>query len=205
MTPLLAFRVWSLIQRTLSLAGLVLLSPLLLAVAILIRIDSNGPAIYRGLRVGQGGKSIAIHKLRTMHTESSVAPTLRITGHADPRITRVGRLLRRTRVDELPQLWDVARGALAMVGPRPEAPEFVDVGDDRWREILSVRPGITGPTQLRFLGESQILVGDDPEQIYWDVLLPQKIASDCEYVRTRSIRGDLAILAATARGALRRR
>lgn len=195
---------WSIVQRVLALIALVLVSPLLFALAVLIRVDSSGPAVYRGLRVGRGGRLISIHKLRTMRSVPPIAETRGITSHEDPRVTRVGRVLRRTRLDELPQLWDVARGALALVGPRPEAPEFVDLGDDRWREILSVRPGITGPTQLKFLDEASLLVGGDPERTYREYLLPRKVESDRQYVRTRSIRGDLEILAATARSALRR-
>jgi len=180
-------------QRVLAAFALILVAPFLGVLAIMVRLDSRGPGIFRGERVGLHGSVFLIHKLRTMRWQPD-APRADLTSGSDPRVTSFGRLLRRTRLDELPQLWDVCRGRMALVGPRPEAPAYVDLADPRWREILSLRPGITGPTQLEFRDEGRLLRGSNDDRVYRDELLPRKIASDLDYVRSRTWRGDLRLI-----------
>lgn len=176
--------------------------PLLAVLGLAVRFDSPGPALFRQQRVGRGGVPFAILKLRSMATNSS-GPAVTATG--DPRITRVGRLLRRTRLDELPQLWNVVGGSMALVGPRPEVPRFVDLEDPRWQVVLAVRPGITDPTTVAFADEAEQLavIGGDPDRAYRDVILPRKLASQLAWLERRSWRGDLMALYATARVVLR--
>jgi lipopolysaccharide/colanic/teichoic acid biosynthesis glycosyltransferase len=195
---------WRFLQRLVAIAGLVILSPVLLVVAVAIRLGSRGPVIHRARRMGRGGSPIVVHKFRTMTDDAElVGPA--VTGADDPRITRIGGWLRRRRVDELPQLWDVARGAMALVGPRPEAIEFVDLASSDWQTVLSVAPGITGSSQLRFHDEAAILRGADATATYRERILPEKLAADVAYVQGRSVRGDLAILGDTMRLLLGRR
>jgi lipopolysaccharide/colanic/teichoic acid biosynthesis glycosyltransferase len=193
---------WELGQRAVALVLLIVLSPALVAIALAVKLDSRGPALFLGERIGRGGRVFRIHKFRSMSGREA-GPA--ITAIGDPRLTRVGRRIRAFRLDELPQLWDVVRGPMLLVGPRPEAPAFVDSTDPGWKEILEVRPGITGPTQLEFADEAMWLDGPDVENTYRAVILPRKMASDLAYVRSRSIRSDLAILWSTALFAMGRR
>lgn len=179
-----------------ALAGLVLLAPLLAVLAIVVKSGSPGPVLFHAPRVGRDGRSFRAHKFRTM-TTGATGPA--ITAAGDPRVTRTGRLLRRTRLDELPQLWNVLVGEMSLVGPRPEDPRFVDAADAAWRRVLAARPGLTGPTQLAFADREESLVGtEDPERAYRERVLPAKLASDLAYVEGRSFGGDLAILLRTA-------
>ena len=190
-------RVWVAAQRGIAAIVLVLLLPVLLAIGLAVRLDSKGPAIYRARRVGQHGVAITVHKFRTMAWSPDQSPGSAITALDDGRVTRAGRRLRSAHLDELPQLWDVVVGRMALVGPRPEAPEFVDRRDERWTEILSVPPGITGATQLAFADEAKELVGPDPARTYREEVLPLKIRADLDYVRRRSVLWDLRIALAT--------
>jgi lipopolysaccharide/colanic/teichoic acid biosynthesis glycosyltransferase len=175
--------------------GLLLLLPLLLAVAAWVKLDSPGPALFRQTRVGRFGVPFTIHKFRTMRVEPGAA----ITVGADPRITRAGAWLRATKLDELPQLWDVLRGAMSLVGPRPEVPRYVALYPVELREVvLSVRPGITDPSSLRFRNESELLAkAADPEREYVEVVLPTKLRLAADYVRSASLMGDLRLILAT--------
>jgi lipopolysaccharide/colanic/teichoic acid biosynthesis glycosyltransferase len=137
-------------------------------------------------------------------TGASPGSGLAITAPIDPRITRLGRHLRRSRLDELPQLWDVVRGSMLLVGPRPEDPSLVDLDDPRWREVLSIPPGITGATQLRFHDEGRWVDTADPLGSYRTRILPLKLKSDLGYVRGRSARGDVRILLESVRLAFQR-
>jgi len=138
-----------------SAAGLLLLVPLLAVISLWVRFDSPGPSLYRQRRVGRNGAEFEIHKFRTMRHMSGGAS---VTVDGDPRITRSGRLLRRTKLDELPQLWDVLRGRMSLVGPRPEVPQYVAMWPEADRElVLSVRPGITDPAALELRDESSLL------------------------------------------------
>lgn len=184
--------------------GLLALSPLLLAVALWIRLDSPGPVMFRQERVGRFGRTFLIHKFRSMRVDAP-ATGPQITVGADPRITRSGRFLRASKLDELPQLWDVLRGAMSLVGPRPEVPRYVAMYPAELREIvLSVRPGITDPASLSFRDESEVLArAVDPEREYVEVVMPAKLRLAADYVRHASLAGDLRLILATL-GALRR-
>jgi lipopolysaccharide/colanic/teichoic acid biosynthesis glycosyltransferase len=183
------------LKRTIDLAGagclLVLLSPLLAVVAVAILLDSGRPVFYRCSRVGRHGRELRMLKFRKMRQDVA-GP--RLTTAYDPRFTRVGRLLARTKIDELPQLWHVVRGEMSLVGPRPEDPHYVRLHDRAYEEILRVKPGITGLTQLAFAEESSILGGGDPNGAYLQRLLPQKVTLDRLYATERSNRMDLSIL-----------
>lgn len=178
--------------------GLLLLSPLLLAVAVWVKLDSPGPVMFRQERVGRFGATFRIHKFRTMRVD---APRLgpQITIGDDARITRSGRWLRATKVDELPQLWDVLRGAMSLVGPRPEVPRYVALYPAELRElVLSVRPGITDPASLSFRNESELLArAEDPEREYVEVVMPMKLRLAADYVRNASLGGDIRLILAT--------
>lgn len=178
--------------------GLVLLSPVLVVVAIAVRVSSPGPVIFAQQRVGRDGRPFTLHKFRTLRNDPG-GPL--ITAVNDRRITGIGAVLRQTKLDELPQLVDVLRGEMSLVGPRPEVARYVAMWPESDRtQILSVRPGITDPVTVLLRHESEQLAAvPDPERYYVEVLLPQKVAAYVEYVRTRSFSGDLVILLDTAR------
>jgi lipopolysaccharide/colanic/teichoic acid biosynthesis glycosyltransferase len=180
---------------------LLALSPLLLVIALAVRLTSRGPVIYRGLRVGKDGKKFQILKFRTMTVGGAGGA---ITVADDGRVTRLGRWLRASKLDELPQLMNVLRGDMSLVGPRPEAPEYVAQYGAEQRRVLSVRPGITGPSQIAFRNEQSLLVGQDPEEFYVNVVMPAKLAIDLAYVSDHSLRVDMGILTGTVRAVLLR-
>ncbi|BAL97483.1 sugar transferase [Rubrivivax gelatinosus] len=173
--------------------ALLLLSPLLLAAALAVKLDSPGPVFFRQQRVGRGGVPFRIHKFRTMREG---VPGLQITVGDDPRITRVGRWLRRTRIDELPQFIDVLQGTMSLVGPRPEVPRYVEFYPPELRErVLSVRPGITDPVSLAYADESELLArAADPEREYVEVLLPRKLQAAAAYAERATLWTDLGVL-----------
>lgn len=180
--------------------GLLLLAPLLGVIALWVRSDSEGPALYRQTRVGRGGVHFQILKFRSMtcaHSPAAGAP--QVTTSSDPRITRAGRILRRFKLDELPQLINVMRGDMSLVGPRPEVPQYVDLYPaDARSEILSVRPGITDEAAIEFSDEGTILAASaDPERTYVEDILPRKIQHYRLYVRNQSLAGDLGIILRT--------
>lgn len=175
-------------------AGLVVGSPLFLAAALAIKVDDPaGPVFFRQQRVGLGGRLFRIHKFRSMSVANSGSL---VTSANDSRITRVGAVLRKSKLDELPQLIDVFVGDMSLVGPRPEVPKYVAMwGEQAAAEILSVRPGITDPASITYRNEQDELAGaDDPEQHYVEVILPRKVALYRDYVRTNSVLGDLALI-----------
>ena len=182
--------------------GLLLLAPLLLIIGLWIRLDSAGPALFRQTRVGRFGRPFSIHKFRTMRVEPGQA----ITVGADPRITRAGRWLRASKLDELPQLWDVLRGAMSLVGPRPELPRYVALYPAELRErVLAVRPGITDPASLAFSHEAELLAAaSDPEREYREVILPAKLALSADYAARASLATDLGLILRTLARVLRR-
>jgi lipopolysaccharide/colanic/teichoic acid biosynthesis glycosyltransferase len=184
------------IDLTLAIPGLILVSPLLAAAAVAIKLESPGPGFYRGVRVGRDGRQFRIVKLRSMSADADQSGPA-VTSADDPRVTRVGGFLRRTKLDELPQLWNVIRGEMSLVGPRPEHPDFIRHYTAEQRRVLSVRPGITSKTSLRFHDEERILAEQGGESAYTDALLPQKLALDLEYVERHSVGGDLRILGET--------
>jgi len=189
----------------LSLAGLVLLSPLLLAIAVWIRLDSPGPVIFRQERVGRGGVPFRMHKFRTMRHASPGREGPQITVGPDPRITRVGVRLRGAKLDELPQLVDVLLGRMSLVGPRPEVPRYVALYPAALSEVvLSVRPGLTDLASIEFRDEAALLAhARDPEREYVEVVMPRKLALAARYVRTRTLALDVAILWRTLRAIAR--
>ncbi len=193
------------IDLALAALALVVLSPLLLLAAAWVRADSPGPALFRQERVGRPGRLFRIHKLRTMRADApSAGPA--ITAHADTRITRAGRWLRSHRIDELPQLWDVLRGDMSLVGPRPEVPRFVALYPAELRiRVLAVRPGITDPASLEFADENELLAGStDPERAYVETILPRKLQRQVEYAERATWKSDLAVIARTLRMLLAR-
>jgi lipopolysaccharide/colanic/teichoic acid biosynthesis glycosyltransferase len=186
------------LKRTLdflcSLFGLLLLSPALVIVALLIKRGDEGPVFYRGLRVGRWGRPFRIYKFRTMvlNAEKIGGPS---TSDDDPRITRVGRFLRKYKLDELPQLINVLKGEMSIVGPRPEVQQYVDMYTEEERVILSVRPGITDWASVWNSEEGAILAGSpDPEKTYLEKIRPEKIRLQLEYVRKRSFWIDIGIV-----------
>jgi FlaA1/EpsC-like NDP-sugar epimerase/lipopolysaccharide/colanic/teichoic acid biosynthesis glycosyltransferase len=179
-----------------ALVGLLVLSPLLLVVAIAVKLDSRGPVLFRQLRIGRRGLPFPLYKFRSMFVDSDRGAP--ITAGADRRITRTGRLLRLWRLDELPQLFNVLKGDMSLVGPRPEAPAIVERYTLEQRQVLEVRPGITGPTQLASLDEAARLPADvDPTEYYVRHVMPTKLDLDLQYIRTRTLVGDLRILLST--------
>lgn len=170
--------------------GLVALAPLFLALAIAVKLTSAGPIFYRGLRMGRGGQQFHIYKFRSMYQGEGWG----ITAAADPRITPLGQLLRRYKLDELPQLWNVIRGEMSIVGPRPEDPRYFEYYTSEQRDILSVRPGITGLTQLEFRCEENLLTAADPRRQYIEEIMPRKLDNDLRYLETQSLRLDLSIM-----------
>jgi len=173
--------------------GLVLLSPLLLLLALWIKLDSAGPVLHEGQRVGQDGRPFHMYKFRTM-VEGAEQRGPAVTYRDDPRITRAGRFLRRTKLDELPQLLNVVKGEMSLVGPRPEDPSYVALYTPEQRQVLSVKPGITGPTQLEYRDEASMLHGESVDEEYVSRIMPGKLKLDLEYVRTCSLMLDLRIL-----------
>jgi len=184
-------------DRVAAALGLVLLAPALALIALAIVLEDGFPVLFRQTRVGRGGRPFRLVKFRSMRV--GVAGT-RITAGRDPRVTRVGRWLRRRKVDELPQLWNVLTGDLSLVGPRPEIPPFVDTEDPVWRAVLEVRPGITDLASLQFRREEEMLAGAaDAERYYRETILPPKLALNLEYIRSRTFWGDLKLIARTLR------
>jgi lipopolysaccharide/colanic/teichoic acid biosynthesis glycosyltransferase len=177
--------------------GLCLTFPLLALAGGLVALTSRGGALYRQERVGRGGKTFLLYKLRTMRLSTGGSE---LTASDDVRITRVGRLLRRTKLDELPQLWNVLCGEMSLVGPRPEVPRYVDPGDALWREVLRVRPGMTDPVSLSFREEEALLAGvpGDRERYYREELQPQKLRGYSEFLQNRNVWTDVQVLGRTA-------
>ena len=180
----------------LSFTFLLIMLPFLLVLVIAIKMDSSGPVLYRGKRVGREGIEFEILKFRTMvNRPSLVGPA--ITGGKDPRITQVGRFLRNYKLDEIPQLLNVLRGEMSLVGPRPEDPKYVAHYTDEQRKALSVLPGIASPAAVKFRHEETILADVPTEkidQVYLEEILPEKLALDLDYVNKNSLLLDIKIL-----------
>jgi len=192
------------VEAALAAGGLVLAAPVLAAAAAAIAATSGLPVFFRQVRVGRHGRPFTLVKLRTMR-KSGAGP--KVTAGNDPRITAVGRFLRHTKLDELPELWNVLRGEMSFVGPRPEVADYVHPESALWREVLSVRPGLTDPVTLRLRHEEALLqsVEGDREKFYRETLQPRKLEGYVEYLRRRSWRSDLGVLIATAGAILRPR
>jgi lipopolysaccharide/colanic/teichoic acid biosynthesis glycosyltransferase len=188
-----------------SLIGLVVLSPLLAVISLLIKRDSEGPVFYRGVRVGKGGEPFKMYKFRTMVVDAEQIGGC-ATPDDDPRLTGVGRFLRQYKLDELPQLIDVLRGEMSLVGPRPQVEWIVDLYTPEERQLLTVRPGITDPASLRFVNHGEILKGStDPEREYLEKIHPEKMCLSLEYVRNRSFWVDIKIILQTIASIIKHR
>lgn len=176
--------------------GLIVLFPIFIVIAIAIRRNSKGPVFYRARRVGRYGKEFRLYKFRSMVVNADQnGPG--ITSAGDTRITSAGRFLRRTKLDELPQLINVLRGDMSLVGPRPEDPRYVELYTPEQREILQFRPGITSMASLTYRNEEQLLAGSDWEQKYIDEVLPAKLAIDLEYSRRANLFTDMGLILRT--------
>jgi lipopolysaccharide/colanic/teichoic acid biosynthesis glycosyltransferase len=180
-----------------SAMGMFLLLPVFVLVAASIKLTSRGPVFYRQMRVGKDGQPFHILKFRSMIVDApQMSPGITVSG--DNRITQVGRFLRRYKIDELPQLWNVLQGNMSLVGPRPELPKYVEDYSPEQKLVLCVRPGITDPASLAYRHEEEILSRcEDPERIYRTEILPDKLAQNLEYIRHISFQKDLRIILAT--------
>jgi len=185
------------IQKTVSLAGLVAAAPVLGATAALIRATSNGPALFRQQRMGKDGRPFTLYKFRTM-AESNRGPG--VTAGGDKRITKIGKLLRKTKLDELPELWNVVKGDMALVGPRPEVLDYVELDDPLWKAALQVLPGITHPVTINLRNEEELLAESEgkTEDFYREMLLPYKLKGYIEYAQSQTWADDLKTLVKTA-------
>lgn len=181
----------------LTILGLGILWPLFLVVALLIKLDDGGPVFFRQERVGYKGRIFRIWKFRTMVVDAEQQGKLLTIGK-DPRVTRVGRWLRKTKIDELPQLFNVLLGDMSFVGPRPEVPYYVALyTPDQW-QVLDLVPGITDPASVKYRSESEVLAQvDDPEQTYIHEILPEKIRINLEYARSANVFTDLLVILQT--------
>jgi lipopolysaccharide/colanic/teichoic acid biosynthesis glycosyltransferase len=189
-----------LLDGSLSAAALLMLSPVLLMIGAAILVETGPPLLFTQVRVGREGKPFRLRKFRTMR-RNQTGPS--ITAHGDSRITRVGRFLRKFKLDELPQLWNVMLGEMSLVGPRPEVPEFVDRSQPLWRSVLHVRPGLTDPASIAYRNEEELLArASDPIRYYQETVLPAKLALNLEYLEKRSFWLDLKVMMQTAKCAL---
>jgi lipopolysaccharide/colanic/teichoic acid biosynthesis glycosyltransferase len=181
-----------------ALAGVVfvLCTPVLAAVALTVWATSPGPVLFRQCRVGRGGCEFTLLKFRTMWVNQA---GFQVTAKGDPRITGLGRWLRLFKLDELPELWNVVRGDMSLVGPRPEVPRYVDLANPLWRNVLQARPGITDPVTLRLRNEEDLMAAaaGDGERFYLDTLQPYKLIGYLDYLRQRSFLADIGVILQT--------
>ena len=176
----------------LALGGLAVATPVIAVCALAVIATSGRPAFFRQRRVGRGGRPFELVKLRSMRPSAGGPP---VTARGDDRVTPVGRFLRRTKLDELPELWNVLRGEMSFVGPRPEVPGLVDLDDPRWAEILQVRPGLTDPVTLSLRDEEGLMARqEDPERYYRETLQPLKLAGYRNYLERRTWRSDFGVI-----------
>ena len=188
-----------------STLGLLVMAPALAVLAVLVTALNGRPVLFRQRRVGRGGREFALYKFRTM-TVAPGAEAGSFDAGSVARVTPLGRFLRKTKLDELPQLWSVLRGDMSLVGPRPEVRKWVDVYPERWRYVHMVRPGITDPASIAYRNEEAILANAaNPEEAYRHEILPRKLSLYEEYVRSHTLLGDVRILARTAGALLRGR
>jgi lipopolysaccharide/colanic/teichoic acid biosynthesis glycosyltransferase len=180
-------------EAAIALVGLVMVAPLIVLSAIVIAVTSRGPVIFRQKRIGRKGRPFTMYKLRTMRMANS-GP--QVTAGDDVRVTPVGKFLRKMKLDELPELWNVLKGDMSLIGPRPEVPRYVDLEDPMWRLVLEARPGIADPMTLRLRNEEALLVEveGDRERFYLEALLPFKLDGYLNYLQARSWRSDLRVL-----------
>lgn len=193
------------LDHVLAFLGLVALSPLFLLIALLVKASSAGPVLFRQERIGLRGRPFEILKFRTMIGCADGEGFHLTRGADDPRVTPLGRALRRSKLDELPQLWNVLRGEMRLVGPRPEVPEYVSLYDEIQRAVLLVPPGITDPASIAFRDEGELLArAPDPERLYVEQILPRKLAINASYLESRTNWSDVGVILETLRKAVLR-
>lgn len=180
-----------------SFMGLVILSPLFLAMAVWIKCDSRGPVFYRQSRVGRGNRDFRLYKFRSMYVDSDKKGLLTVGGH-DSRVTKAGYFIRKYKIDELPQLINVLIGDMSFVGPRPEVRRYVNLYTGQQLHVLDVRPGITDRASVKYRNENDLLAkAADPEEYYIKVIMPDKLAINLEYVAHHSLWSDIRIIFST--------
>jgi len=186
-----------------ALVALIVFSPLLCIAAVAVALSSRGPVLFRQRRMGRWGREFLLYKLRTMRVDNREAGP-QVTARDDERVTRVGKLLRRTKLDELPELWNVFKGEMSLIGPRPEVPRYVDLNNPEWRLVLEARPGLTDPVTLRLRNEELLLacVEGDREKFYLETLQPFKLRGYVQYLRARNWRTDTRVLWQTCRAVM---
>lgn len=188
------------LEACIALSGLVVLSPVLMIAAVLIKTTSPGPVLFCQRRVGKNGRNFTLYKFRSM-TVAQRGPL--VTAASDGRITAVGKILRKSKLDEVPGLWNVVRGEMSLVGPRPEVPQLVDLDSPQWQRILSVRPGITDPVAIRMRNEEDLLAQvADQESFYREILQPYKMKGYIKFVDKKSLSYDLKIIFRTLRAVI---
>jgi len=190
----------ALLKRIFDIVGsaiaILLLLPAMLAIALLVKFDSPGPALFRQRRLGRGERLFEMYKFRTMRIDGAEkGPSIKLL--ADSRVTHVGRILRRFDLDELPNLFNVLKGDMSIVGPRPEVPKYLQYYTADQKRVFSAKPGLTDLGTLAFRNEATLLAGEDPEQIYIKEILPRKILLNLEYIRRQSVLCDLGIILRT--------
>ena len=179
--------------------GLICLSPLFAVLAVWIKCDSRGPVFYRQVRVGKDNRDFRLFKFRSMRPDSDRLGLITVGGH-DPRVTRSGYYIRRYKLDEFPQLINVFKGDMSLVGPRPEVRKYVDMYTPEQMRVLSVRPGITSLASIRYRNENEILAkADDPDRCYIEKVMPDKLAIDLEYVDRATLWNDIRLIFSTFR------
>ncbi len=183
-----------LFDTLLSGIGLLLLAPLFLALAVWIKLDSRGPVFYKQVRVGRGNRDFLLYKFRSMAVGADSKGLLTVGGH-DPRVTRSGYCIRKYKLDELPQLINVFKGDMSLVGPRPEVRRYVELYTPAQMEVLSLRPGITDPASIKYRNENELLAtAEHPEEFYTEVIMQDKLAINLQYIGSRSLLKDFKII-----------
>lgn len=185
-----------LLEISLVTAGLLILLPLLLSVFVLVRLTSPGAAFFRHKRIGLDGREFTLYKFRTLRV-NNLGPL--VTASNDSRITPIGRFLRKAKIDELPQLWNIFIGDMSLVGPRPEVPDYVNLSDPLWMEVLRVKPGITDPVTLKLRNEEVLMasVETNRETFYKECLQPYKLRGSIEYLKIRTWKSDIYVILQT--------
>jgi lipopolysaccharide/colanic/teichoic acid biosynthesis glycosyltransferase len=192
-------RLFDLVLASLALLAL---SPILVALALAVKLTSRGPAIYRGDRIGLHGRPFHLLKFRSMYVDDNRGAA--ITRAGDPRVTPVGRILRKYKLDELPQLLNVIRGEMSLVGPRPESPRYTALYDAAQQRILDVRPGITSAASVQYRDEESVLTGEEWERTYIERVMPDKLRIDLAYLERRTLLTDLGLILKTIAAIVRR-
>lgn len=184
-----------------SILGIMIASPLLLSISLTILVSQGWPVLFAQTRIGLRGKPFTLFKFRTMKNDSS---GLLVTASADSRVTGIGKQLRHYKLDELPQLFNVLKGEMSFVGPRPEVPKFVELFSKDYEKILSVKPGITDPASIRYRNEAEFFGSEEPEKNYVEIILPQKIRYYRQYIENQSLWRDIGLIFATLAAIVRK-